>query len=402
MSTIRVLHIVTVPATVKYLISSIIRRQLQLGYQVEIVCGSGEFLEDLKANIDIPIHELPLSRDLLRIDNVKAFLSLIRIIRKNKFHIVHTHTPVASFIGRIAAVLARTPIIIYHMRGSWWDSPKFVVRFSFTIFERLPGFFTTHTFTINCTDAMELVKRKIASANNVTCLHCGSGGVDISRFNPILYSYKDQLKLRQDLGLSGGDLIIGFIGRLVREKGIVDLVLAFTEIVNIMPTARLLIVGGTLESERDQETSSCLQNIIKSKNLDDKIVFTGFRDDAPALLSIMDVLVLPSYREGFGMVVAEAAAMEKPVVTTKTRGGIESVIDLETGILITPGDIQALSSSLIDLLSDKDLRNYMGKNGRRRAEKHFSELIIFNAIQEKYTDLLLKAGLPFPEKERLR
>lgn len=392
MPPIRVLHIITVPATAKWLIGPIIQRQIAAGYEVEVATGRGEYLEELKAR-GIPIYLLGLSRHFLQLGNLKAIWQLRSIIKARQYHIVHTHTPVASFIGRLAAAWAGTPVIIYHMRGSWWDSPRADIRLAFTLLERLPGSFTTHTFTINCADARELVDRRIARNDSVTCLHCGSCGVDLRRFDPALYSEEERSRFRAELGFSVNDLVIGFIGRLVREKGIVDLLAAYKEIERKIPQARLLVVGDTLKSERDQLTADIVRMAITNGGLDEKVVFTGFRDDIPALISVMDIVTLPSYREGFGMVVAEAAAMAKPVITTSTRGGTEAVVHGETGFLVSPGDVDALHNALVSLLLDDNLRLRLGIAARLRAEKRFSEETVFGLIQEKYVDLLARIGM---------
>jgi glycosyltransferase involved in cell wall biosynthesis len=394
MSSVRILHIVTVPATVKWLIAPIIRRQVEAGYKVEVATGHGEYLEELKSK-EIPIHVLGLSRRLLSFGNLATLWRLRYLIKGRQYHIVHTHTPVASFIGRLAAAWAGAPIIVYHMRGSWWDSPKAYIRLAFTLLERLPGLFTTHTFTINCADAREMVVQKVVKQESVTCLHCGSCGVDLLRFDPTFYSDDDYRNCRSGLGLSADDLVIGFIGRLVREKGIVDLLDAYKEIERSIPHARLLVIGDTLKSERDQLTATLLNEMILDSGLAAKVIFAGFRDDIPALINAMDIVTLPSYREGFGMVVAEAAAMAKPVIATSTRGGIEGVVHGETGLLVSPGDVNSLREALLTLSLDGDLRTRLGRAARLRAETHFSEEAVFNMIQEKYADMLNRTvGLP--------
>jgi len=387
---IRVLHIVAVPLTGAILVSPIARRQSELGYKVEFASSSGEHLDKLTA-LGFPVHIIPISRSLIAFSHIIAIYRLWRLMHQQKYHVVHTHTPIASFLGRIAAKLSKTPIIIYHMRGSFWASHNIFTRTLFTIAERIAGYCTSHIFTINCIDAEELINRRIVKPENVSCVHCGSGGLDTQRFNPARFNDTHKQKIRQELCLNNSDFIVGYIGRLVKEKGIFELLESFQKLAVNYPDIKLLIVGDTLSSERDQTSQKKISQIIDAdKRLADRIIFTGFRGDIPELISIMDTVVLPSYREGFGMVLAEAASMEKPVITTSTRGGCEAVKDYETGFIIPIGNSESLKNAIMKLYTNAELRIKMGKAGRLRALNYFDESVVFEKIKAIYEQLLQK------------
>lgn len=395
-SKVRVLHIVADPAAGAILVAPIARQQAECGYSVEFACGPGEYLDKLRG-LGFPVTVVPITRQPITVSHVVAIYRLWQLMRRRQYHIVHTHTPVAAFLGRTAAAFARIPIIIYHMRGSWWDSPNPMTRAIFTIGEWIAGRWTTHVFTINCSDANELVARGIAPKESVTCLHCGGGGVDTKRFDPSQVTEGQKARLRTALGIRDSDFVIGFIGRVVREKGVFELLTAFREVLDVFPNSKLLLVGGVLSSERDQVTLKKLQAIVHSDDLAEKVIFTGFRDDIPDLLSVMDVVVLPSHREGFGMVAAEAAAMARPVITTNTRGGREAVIPGKNGLHVPVGDSKALREALLRLGSDRELRQRMGEEGRRMALERFDERLVFEKVKAEYVRLLREKGLPVPE-----
>jgi glycosyltransferase involved in cell wall biosynthesis len=397
-SKVRVLHIVADPATGAILVAPIARCQAECGYSVEFACAPGEYLDRLRG-LGFPVTVVPIARRLIAWSHIVAVYQLWRLMRSQHYHVVHTHNAVASFLGRIAAALAGVPVIIYHLRGSRWDSPNFMTRLISMTADRVAAQWTTHTFTINCSDASDLVELGIAPTEKVTCLHCGSGGVDTQRFDPSRFTAGQKSHLKVELGIQNTDLVVGFIGRLVQEKGVFELLTAFQEVAVALPNAKLLLVGGTLASDHDQVTIQKLKSLVSSSDeLSEQVIFTGFRRDIPELIAVMDVVVLPSYhQEGFGMVLAEAAAMARPVVATNSRGAREAVVPETTGLLVPIGDTDALRDAILRLASDPDLRHRMGEEARRRALERFDEGIVFQTIKDEYARLLQEKGLSMPE-----
>jgi glycosyltransferase involved in cell wall biosynthesis len=360
---LRILHVTAVAETAAILVKPLAQHQASAGHGVEFACAASPVTKRL-TECGIPVHHIPFSRNVATWHHLRALFTLVRLLRANRYDVVHAHTPIAAFIGRIAASIARVPVIIYHHRGSLWDSSSRSLRFLYTQAERIAAACTTHVLTINCIDRRELIERGIFSPARITCVHSGGTGVDLHRFRPH-ENRDDQVNgTREELGIEENDFVIGFVGRLVREKGLLDLVRAFESLVKTRADARLLLVGSRFNGERGTDLEPEVRTRLASCGLADRVVFTGFREDVVPVLALMDVLVLPSYREGFGMVLAEAMAMGKPVVATATRGARELVQNNVNGLMVPIGDYHALHLALDRLSTCLELRERLGRAGR--------------------------------------
>src|SRR5512144_744510 len=169
---VRVLHVTAVAETAAIIVGPLVRHQLAAGYAVDVACARSRSVDGL-IEAGVTVHDVPFSRKLLTIRHLSALFGLGRVIRAGKYHVVHAHTPVAAFLARIAAGVARVPVVIYHLRGSFWEARSSLARSAYTAAEWVAARFTTHVLTINCTDAEEVVRRGIMPARSVTCLHCG-------------------------------------------------------------------------------------------------------------------------------------------------------------------------------------------------------------------------------------
>jgi glycosyltransferase involved in cell wall biosynthesis len=190
--------------------------------------------------------------------------------------------------------------------------------------------------------------------------------------------------LRRELGIDSDAPVIGFVGRLVEEKGILDLLQAAKAVVEAIPTAQFLIIGPYDEEKPDALRPEVAERYGVAANCH----FVGMRNDMPELYALMDVLVLPSYREGFPRAPMEASAMGVPTMVTDIRGCRETVDHGENGLLFPVGDADALGQSLIALLRDDERRTQMGDTGRRIAEDRFDEQQVFDRVLSEYERLL--------------
>jgi glycosyltransferase involved in cell wall biosynthesis len=358
----RVLHVTAIAETAAIIVKPLALYQMRVGYTVEFACARGPMIEALTSS-GIACHHVSFRRKLLSIYHLVALVQMVLLMRKRRYDVVHTHTPIAAFIARIAAHLTSVPVVVYHLRGSLWDSPSRWSRAMYTLMERAVAGFTSHVFTINCIDREELIVRGIFRPERVTCLHSGGAGIDAEYFALEQIPPSERHRLRGELGLREEGLVVGYGGRIVREKGIIELLEAFEILLRSHPAAQLLIVGSSLPSDRDQSTIDIVRRYVEEHSALNSIVLAGFRSDMREMLSLVDLLVLPSYREGFGMVLAEALAMSKPVISTSTRGARE-LVDESMGRLVPVRESGLLAVSLLELANDPELRDRLGRAGR--------------------------------------
>ena len=378
---IKVLQLAAVDTTVKKLLLPLINRLIQEGYEVHIACSPGGYLQELREE-GYMTHPISIARRISPLSNLTSLCRLYRLMRRERFDIVHVHTPVAAALGRVAAKFARVPIIIYTAHGFYFHELMSLWRRRLIIWvEKFLGKCCTDMlFTQSAEDLQTAIHEKIITPDSAIWI---SNGVDLRVFN--ILTKRD---LREELGLRFKDKVVGFIGRLVREKGIEDLLEAMGQVAKEIPEVKLLVVGDTLESDRDRQATERLYQLIQRNNLEDRIKFTGFREDIPELLSIMDLFVLPSYREGMPRTILEAMATGKPVVATNIRGCREEVVDGVTGLLVPVKDPEALAQAIVKVLSDGKLAQQMGQAGRKRVEKEFDERLVLERQLKVYKQLV--------------
>jgi glycosyltransferase involved in cell wall biosynthesis len=382
----RVLHITAIPATAFFLLRRLIEEQRRAGYEVELACSDGEYLDELR-EMGLTVHRVRFSRKAVAVEHLLGFLDVFRLCRRRRFDLVHTHTPIASFLGRLAAKAAGVKRIVYHMRASWWES-SWVGRVAFTVCEWIAGRVTDHIFTINCADAADCPRMGVCRADAVTCLHVGASGLRLSEFPDDAARPGARAEARARLRVDPREVVIGFVGRMVPEKGIDELVGAFEVLAAEGFPVRLLVVGGTLASERTKGYSDTVMARLRgTPGLAERVIAVGFQKQVGPYLAAMDVLVLPSHREGFGMVVAEAAAFGVPSVATRTRGGRESVVDGETGFLTDIRSRDGILDALRRLVENQALRERMGRAARARAVTRFDERVVTDRILAVYSKL---------------
>jgi glycosyltransferase involved in cell wall biosynthesis len=220
-------------------------------------------------------------------------------------------------------------------------------------------------------------------------------GIDVRRFDRNCLDPQAVAQKRGALGLPPDAPVVGFVGRLVREKGILELLQALRIVRERMPAVRILLTGRIDHDKSDVLTPE----VAHRYGLAEVCIFTGFRQDMPALYALMNVLVLPSHREGFPRSLMEASAMGVPCVVTNIRGCREVVTHNRNGLLVPLGDVQTLAKAILELLTDREKARRMGEEGRRMARERFDEQIVFEKVKMEYARLLQAKGLARPQPE---
>jgi lipopolysaccharide/colanic/teichoic acid biosynthesis glycosyltransferase/glycosyltransferase involved in cell wall biosynthesis len=373
----KVLQVAAIDTTVKKLLLPLIDRLNVEGYQVHIACSDGPYVPELKSQ-GYNLHVVPIARRISLISNLRSLWGLYRLMKKEQFDVVHVHTVVASVLGRLAAWAAGVPVVIYTAHGFYFheNMPWWQRRMTIWL-EKFLGLVTDVVFTQSREDAVTAVKESICPAEKVVWI---GNGVDTSRF-----AVNSPDNIRAQYGLSNGDKVVGYVGRFVREKGLPELLQAM-KIVNLaIPEARLLLVGSTLESDRDRRMKETLDRMKVQNGPASKVVFTGFIEDIAAPISAMDVFVLPSHREGMPRTIIEAMASGKPVIATDIRGCREEVVNGSSGLIVPVNNSPALAQAIIKVLSDTDLARRMGAEGRRLANESFNEQVVLDRQVGIYT-----------------
>lgn len=387
---IKIAHITTVGMSLRYLLLGQLRALEADGYHITAISSP-----DIDANsvIEAGIRHLPIpiSRRLTPLADLVSLWRLYRHMRREHFTIVHTHTPKPGLLGQVAARLAGVPIVINTVHGYYFHerTSPWVRRFYITL-EKIAARCSDLIFFVNQEDLATARREKIASAAKLQLLGPGGIGINLKRFDRSQISAATLTAKRAELGIDDHDLVVGFVGRLVKEKGILELLRSMQAIVKHLPNVRLLVIGPV-----DQEKSDALTSAVaRDYGLQDVCIFTGARQNMPELYALMDVFTLPSHREGFPVAPMEASAMGVPCIVTDVRGCRDVVEHGRTGLIVPLDDISGLTQAIKTLLTDQQLAAQMGTAGRTKAIAQFDEQIVFHNVATAYKRLLQRKGLP--------
>ena len=377
----RVAHVTTVDLSLRYLLLNQLQRIRDEGYDVCGISADGPDVAVVEAS-GIPHFAIPMTRRMTPIADLRALWALTWLMRRERFDVVHTHTPKAGLLGQLAARLSGVPVVVNTLHGFYFhDDTKPWPRRFYIWMERIAAKCSDTILSQNREDMTTAVAEHIASPAQLKWL---GNGVDVARFDRGRVSARTLAELRVELDLPEGAPMVGFVGRLVQEKGILDLLEAARSVASAVPDVRFVIVG-----PYDQDKPDGLQpDVAERYGAAERCRFLGLRQDMPELYALMDVLVLPSYREGFPRAPMEASAMGVPVVATDIRGCREAVKPGINGLLFPVGDPAALADALITLLHDPERRARMGAAGRDMAEDLFDEQRVFERVLREYERLL--------------
>ncbi|MDA8226632.1 MAG: glycosyltransferase family 4 protein [Desulfitobacterium hafniense] len=364
----KILQICAIDTSVEALLKPLIDSLTDSGYIVHNACtDTGKFEELTKKGLHMV--DIPIERKISPLSNLKSIMKLYSLMQKEKYDIVHVHTPVAAILGRVAAKLAGVRHIIYTAHGFYFHEGMSKIQYQFYYsLEKIFARYFTNWLLLQSREDYELCVQDEFKAKE-SIIHI-SNGVDIhTKFKPELIDSKVKSHLKKELGIKEGDIVFTFIGRFVKEKGIFELLEAFHHLKKNRPNVSLLLIGDILASERDQSSYALLKEMLH----DPAIITPGYRKDIPELLSVSDVFVLPSYREGLPRSIIEAMAMGKPVIATNIRGCREEVFHGENGFLIEKEKSSELYEKMLLMLDDHHSRTSLGERSRRIAEELFDE-----------------------------
>jgi glycosyltransferase involved in cell wall biosynthesis len=368
-----IFHIVTVPITFKFLIGHI-RNLNNNGFEVRGVCS--EYPEKTVFNYDFPIHTISINRNLNFFNDCIALYGALILFRRYKPILIHAHTPKGGFIGLLAGLFARVPVRVYTVHGLVYLGRTGLLRHALKLAERISCLFAHQVLCVSSSIRETMIADGVCSEKKSKVLLSGSiSGVDHNIFSRSKSVMSQSLLERKRWNILPNELVIGYVGRFSRDKGMEELVTAWCDLSRLHLNLRLLLVG-----DFDSPEKSLLDKLKDDK----KVIFSGWVEDVAPLMALMDMLVLPSYREGFGMVLIEAASMSIPTIATIIPGCVDAIKNGETGILVPPRNSKALMEAMKFLLENHDIGKAMGIAGRKRAINEFSQVSIEEALLLEY------------------
>ena len=363
----KVLLMCAVDFTVRQFLLPLAGALRDAGYRVTIACSRGPMFDGIAAE-GFDIRENPVSRTANVASHAASLRRTVRLMRAERFDVVHVHTPIAALIGRAAARLARIPTVIYTAHGFYFHEgmPRWKQGFHVGL-ERFGAAMGDFLMTVSREDMEAALRLGIARPGRVETIY---NGVDLARFDPARFSAHDRAATRASVGIPPDVPVIGIVGRMVREKGFFELFDAAAEIRRLHPDVRFLVVGDVLPSDRGAGRSEIIERV-KALGLDDCFAWAGMVPDTAPWLAAMDVFTLPSYREGMPVSLLEAMATALPAVATNIRGCREEVVDGQTGWLVPVRDPHALGDRILHLLANPSEACEMGRKGRARVAEMF-------------------------------
>jgi glycosyltransferase involved in cell wall biosynthesis len=388
----KLVHVTTIPLTLYAFFDGQLRFMKEQGFDVQAITSPGSLVQTIAERDNVPIVEIEMPRSITPIRDLIAVARLWRTMRRIKPQIVHSHTPKGGMLGMIAAWAAGVPVRIYTIHGFPFATATGRKRTLLRFTERLSSRFADEVLCVSHSLRDFAISEEICPESKIKVLRGGStNGVDaLQRFNPSGQSDESRRKTRQTLGIPADAVVVGFLGRIVRDKGLIELTTAWQSLKSEFPELHLLIVG---PFEPRDPVPAEIEQLLQT---DDRIHLTGLIDDPVPMYAVMDLLVLPSYREGFPYAPLEAAAMELPVVATRVTGCIDAIEDGVTGQLVPVTDADALRHAIRAYVVDAPLRRKHGTAGRSRVLRDFRQEVIWNDLLAEYSQLLRFKGIDAP------
>ena len=358
------------------------------GFDVKGVSSEGEELKEVRENEGIVMEAINMSRKITPFQDLKSLWEMWNFLRKEKPQIVHTHTPKAGIIGMLAARLAGVPHRLHTVAGLPLMETTGIKRKILNFVEKLTYSSATRVYPNSKGLYDFILQNNFTQSNKLKIIANGSSnGINTTFFSPEQVSETEKAALREKLNIQPDDFVFVFVGRIVSDKGINELIKAFSELQaagnNELTGIKLLLVGG-LESDLDPLNPETLAEINQNRD----IISVGFQQDVRPFFAISDALAFPSYREGFPNVVMQAGAMGLPSIVSDINGCNEIIVEGENGLIIPPKNVEKLKEKMLTLAKDKNLYTKLKENSRRMIENRYEQSVVWKALLEEYEGLL--------------
>ncbi len=350
-------------------------------------------LEEFARKEQVPVRGITMTRGISPFADVIASVRLWILFMKIRPTVVHASTPKAGVLSMVAAGFAWVPVKFYTLHGIMTEIRSGPTRIILKILEWIACALADQVLAVSRSVMDGVVSQRLCPQRKIKVIEYGScNGIDaLNQFNPAAPNKTKRLELRSHFSFDENAIVIGFVGRLVKDKGVVELASAWKLIKNRHDNVRLLMIGP--KESQDAVPAYILEEL----GCDDRVSMPGFvaNEELPSVYGIMDIVVLPTYREGFPYSILEASAMGLPVVASRVTGCVDAVIGGVTGMLVPPRDVQSLVEAICTYVKDPELRVKHGQAGRERVLAHFRQEPIWKALSEEYFFHICRKGLSF-------
>jgi glycosyltransferase involved in cell wall biosynthesis len=377
----RLLRVTTVPISLKLLLRGQLTFFQHQGFEVLAVSADGPEVTSLKEE-GIPHQVIPMTRKITPLRDLVCLIRLIRIIKKFKPDIVHTHTPKAGLLGMLAAKICSVPVRLHTVAGLPLMETSGILRMILIATEKITYGCASRVYS-NSIGLKQFIETEVSPAKNIHIIGKGSSnGIDSVYFSITPELRQRASDLRQRYGIAEETILFCFVGRIVGDKGVNELMIAFDHISREIPSKLLLV--GPFEDDLDPVSDAGKKILRENTN----VIPLGYQHDVRPAFLASDIFVLPSYREGFPNVVMQACCMERPCIVSDINGCNEIIKHEQTGILVKPKDSKALYGAMEKLAADSALRADFGLRARQFVTSNFDQPFVWEALLKEYRELL--------------
>jgi glycosyltransferase involved in cell wall biosynthesis len=381
---VRLVRIMTVPLSIEYILRGQLAYFKQNGFDVYSVSADGPEVPSIIERERVSHTVIPFTRRITPLRDLYCLVLLIWFLIRVRPHIVHTQTPKAGLLGMMAAWICRVPVRIHTIGGMPLMEARGITR-SILYWSEKATYACSHQVWPNSNilcdfllNNLNVAKSKLKVIGNGS-----SNGIDTEKFKRTPALMTEAMALREKHGIKSDDVVFCFVGRLVRDKGVHELVEAFSRLREKHRSVKLFLIGH-FEDILDP-ISNQYKRLIKEN---ESIIATGFSTEVPLYMAASDIFVFPSYREGFPNVVLQACAMELPAIVTDINGSNEIIQHQENGIIISPKSSDELFNAMELLLSNSELRKRLAEQTRARVVDLFDQRNFWDKLKQQYFKLL--------------
>jgi len=384
----KIIRITTVPLSLKILLKGQHRFMSSNGFEVIGVSSQEKELEEVQNEEGIRVVSIEMTRMIAPLKDVKSLWNFYKLCKKEKPMIVHSHTPKAGIVSMLGAKLAGVPIRLHTVAGMPLMEAKGIKRTILDVVEKLTYASATKVYPNSKGLYDFILQNNFAPKSKLKVIANGSSnGIDTAFFAPEQISDTQKVRLKKELEINDNDFVFVFVGRLVADKGINELVTAFSKLSKEKKNIKILLVG-PFESDLDPLNNETLEEIKKNKN----IIAVGYQKDVRPYFAISNILTFPSYREGFPNVVMQAGAMGLPSIVSDINGCNEIIEEGKNGTIIPVKDSNAIYSAMQRMMDDEVFYKQLKSNVREMITSRYEQSLVWNALLEEYNTLLKEKG----------